>query len=183
MTHAPMQPPEEGAPLPIDVEGLYVGSATPRRDYAAAALDDPQRADEVCHQVYLYIAARWNELRHEENFNAALWDILRCAVAYENRRDARGGVGPSFYGRMNFGHAMVTIRDLFTEGDPTERAVALLPPRQFDVTYLKHWGRLPRKDIAWLLGIEPATVDYHHRCARAALKDHICAADRLEDRA
>lgn len=183
MSSVPDPLPGTGDPLPIDVQGLYVGSATARRDYAAATLHDPRRADEVCHQVYLYIAAHWAELRYERDFNAELWEILRAAIDYENRRSTRGGSGPSFYGRMNFGHAMVALRGLFGEGDAAERAIAQLPARQFDVTVLKHWGDLSRTDIAWLLGLDPATVDYHYRCARSALKERLSAPDRLEDRA
>jgi RNA polymerase sigma-70 factor (ECF subfamily) len=160
--------------LPIEFEAFYLAHSDTYLDYAEIEVGDSGTAWEVAHEVFAYVLVTWDDMLAEPNFMESAWDVLRAAVAYEKRRhDRPGGAAgaPSFFWKMTFGHAMVRSREeLGREPDELRRAIAQLPPRQFDVIVLKHFMERSREDIAWLLGIKPVTVDHHHRQAQANLR-------------
>ncbi|WP_042383343.1 RNA polymerase sigma factor [Streptacidiphilus melanogenes] len=174
----PDQPPwlAQPAELPIGFELFVLAHLDAWHEYAAFMLGCPDRASRVCHDVLLYIAAWWHDFEDDPAVGRNAWEVLQAGVTYEKRRPDGS---PSFMWKMAFGHAMVSARhELAAEEGPVLRAVAQLPPRQFDVIILKHFMDRSREEIAWLLGRTISTVDRHHREATAALKESLTKGRR-----
>lgn len=165
----PWQALAEPAVMPLDCQAFYLGHVDAYQGYAEAVLGDSGAAWQLIHEVFLYIAVSWADLLDEPELEACAWEVLRSAVAYEDRRRVDS---PSFFWRITFGHAMIASRiELAGQQDEVRQAIAQLPPRQFDVMVLIYLMGRSRRDVAWLLGVHPNTVDHHRRMARCKLRE------------
>ncbi|WP_042404647.1 RNA polymerase sigma factor [Streptacidiphilus carbonis] len=166
----PWQVLAEPVVLPLDCQAFYLSHVGPYQGYAETVLGDSGAAWQLIHEVFVYIiAVAWSDLLDEPELEASTWEVLRSAVAYESRRNVNSS--PSFFWRITFGHAMASSRlELAAEQDEVRQAIAQLPARQFDVMVLLYLMGRSRRDVAWLLGLHPNTVDHHRRLARRQLR-------------
>ncbi|MFG2586353.1 sigma-70 family RNA polymerase sigma factor [Streptomyces malaysiensis] len=58
------------------------------------------------------------------------------------------------------------------------KALAKLPPKQFDAVVLRGWMNKSAEDIAWYMGVTTSTVDYHCRKARERLAQALGVTSR-----
>jgi RNA polymerase sigma-70 factor (ECF subfamily) len=168
--------------LPLDFEAFYLTHQQTYHQYAEAQLGDPGLARDVVHSVFSQLREGWPVLLGSRNLEQEAWALLRWVVAEALGEDAP----PSF---VFTGALLRTLRPAREHpvGPPPPHpgdaglysAIAALPTRQFDVIVLRHILGRGTQNIAWLLGLDPRTVDYHGRHGKERLRVQLgIAADR-----
>ncbi|ANW22636.1 sigma-70 family RNA polymerase sigma factor (plasmid) [Streptomyces clavuligerus] len=138
-------------PLPLDFEAYYITHQEAFHQYALAILGTNDAAEKAIHRAFLEILRHWDTLLSESDLQQQVWAIVRRTVMSEILLDLRA--------------QLATLDD----GTGLYKALAALPPRQFDVVVLRHIVCLKTHDISWYMGLTPSTVDYHCRRARERL--------------
>ncbi|GAA3367079.1 hypothetical protein GCM10017744_077670 [Streptomyces antimycoticus] len=143
--------PSLGAPhaLPLEFEAHYITNQEAYHQYALVHLKTFEAAEQAVHRAFIEILRHWNALLTESNLQQQTWAIVRRVVISQALLDAQAR--------------------LTTSDHPVHKALAKLPPKQFDAVVLRGWMNKSAEDIAWYMGITPSTVDYHCRKARERL--------------
>ncbi|WP_433570187.1 RNA polymerase sigma factor [Streptomyces sp. CA-251247] len=159
------QPVRDPLALPLDFEAFYLGHQELFHDYAHIQLGSRSDAQDVVHAVFLDILTSWDELLQAGNFEQRAWAIVRRTV--DERLESEGR-GPAFVSTV-LGAARDKL-SLMESRTGLYEAIAALPPRQFDVIVLRHLLGYPPSRIAWFMGLNERTVDYHGRKAKERLR-------------
>lgn len=162
-------PTNAPAQLPLDFEGFYLGHQGLYHAYAHAQLGDERAATDLVHRAFLQILAHWEALLREDDLEQKAWAVLRQLTAAQLRAERRR---PSFIADGSFARALRASQEQMhvLEGSiGLYSALAELPPRQFDVILLRYALGYPTHRIAWFLGLDERTVDYHGRRAKERL--------------
>ncbi|MBY8889297.1 sigma-70 family RNA polymerase sigma factor [Streptomyces sp. PTM05] len=164
------EPVTEPLAFPVDFEAFYLSHLDVYFEYAEAQLGTRQAAEVLVDEVFLEIHGSWKELLTEGNLEQQAWSALRQAVTDRLERDHRA---PSFIidgtvARLLRAHqehlsVVESSIGLYSE-------IAALPPRQFDVIVLRYVLGYPTRRIAWFLGLDKKTVDYHGRRGKERLR-------------
>ncbi|MGW5353389.1 RNA polymerase sigma factor [Streptomyces sp. NPDC004031] len=164
------------APLELDFQAFYLVHQEIFHSYAEVNLGFPGQAREAVHEAFREILSGWNALLQEGEIEQQAWGILRRTVARYleagNRPTALLVNGP--IERAKAASAILrSARERLALMDGSRGlyvAIADLPPRQFDVVVLRFVVGYPASRIAWLLGIDERTVDYHIRKGKERLR-------------
>jgi RNA polymerase sigma factor (sigma-70 family) len=156
--------------LPLDFEAYYLGHQQLFHDYAEIHLGSRRAAEDAVHAMFLDILANWDELLQAGNLEQRAWAIVRRTVDRrlqdENRPPAfviNGTIARVLHIARNRLSVMESRRGLY-------EAIAALPPRQFDVIVLRHLLGYQTSRIAWFMGLNERTVDYHGRKGKERLR-------------
>ncbi|KRV50611.1 hypothetical protein AQ490_16260 [Wenjunlia vitaminophila] len=159
--------PEE---LPLSFEAFYRSHQRPYHEYAETQLGDRRAAEELVHHVFLQFLAAWGDLLREANLEAHAWAVLRREVArHLHRRDRR----PAFIELGPIAQVLRATQQRLACVEGTiglYEAIADLPARQFDVIVLSYVLEYPTDTIAWILGLDSRTVNYHRRQGKERLR-------------
>ncbi|MCG0283992.1 sigma-70 family RNA polymerase sigma factor [Streptomyces sp. PSAA01] len=83
--------------------------------------------------------------------------------------------------RVVISPALLDTQARLATGDhPVHKALAKLPPKQFDAIVLRGWMNKSAEEIAWYTGITTSTVDYHCRKARERLAQALGRTSRTK---
>jgi RNA polymerase sigma-70 factor (ECF subfamily) len=177
-------PPVDGPlALPLDFEAFYLTHQQTYHQYAEAQLGDPGLARDVVHSVFSQLRDGWPVLLGSRNLEQEAWALLRWVVAEALGEDAP----PSFVLTGALLRTLRPTRERPASSPPPPgqggaggaaggggaglySAIAALPTRQFDVIVLRHILGRGTQSIAWLLGLDPRTVDYHGRHGKERLR-------------
>ncbi|MGW2331639.1 RNA polymerase sigma factor [Streptomyces sp. NPDC001700] len=146
--------------LPLEFEAHYITNQVAYHQYALIHLKTFEAAEEAIHRVFLEILRHWEDLLKEGNLQQQTWAIVRRVVISQALIDAQ---------------ARLTTID-----NPVYKAVAKLPPRQFDAFVMRAWMDKSSADVAWYMGVTTSTVDYHVRKARERLAHALGKPGRMK---
>ncbi|GAA0418669.1 sigma-70 family RNA polymerase sigma factor [Streptomyces luteireticuli] len=152
---------EQTFELPLEFEAFYLSRQEFYHDYATELLGDRGEAEELIHEVFGKILASWEDLLGSGDFEADVWEILRDTTVRRLRGHRRR---PAFIAKGAFTLAMDATRHRLSaleEGMGLYSAIADLPPQQFDVIVLRYLLGYDTRKIAWFLGLDKNTVNYH----------------------
>ncbi len=146
--------------LPLEFEAHYITNQAAYHQYALAQLKTFEAAEEAVHRAFLEILRHWDGLLAESNLQQQTWAIMRRVVISQALIDAQAR--------------------LTTSDHPVHKALAKLPPKQFDAIVLRGWMNKSAEDIAWYMGVTTSTVDYHCRKARERLAQALGVTSRTK---
>ncbi|MEU3355327.1 sigma-70 family RNA polymerase sigma factor [Streptomyces sp. NPDC037389] len=169
--------------LPLDFQAFYLNSQEFFHSYAAELLGSRRDAEEAVHEAFCLIHTEWNDLLGSRSFEEETWSILRMITMRWLRAK---GTRPAFLAKGAFTQTMDATRDQLTvleESIGLYSAIAQLPDRQFDVIVLRYVLGYPTRKIAWLLGLDERTADYHARKGKEHLRRqlHLPESPRIKE--
>jgi RNA polymerase sigma factor (sigma-70 family) len=159
----------DSAAVPLDYYAFREMHQDHYTAYALAFLRSPVTAEKAVRDVFTLLLLLWPDALGSERLERYAWELLR-ETALER--------APKDNGRPTLIEAAFDTLALKTSPDPmhqiTEsmtlfRAISHLPPRQLDVTVLKHLRGLTDTQIADEMGISLAAVRSTARHARRSL--------------
>ncbi|MFI0914323.1 RNA polymerase sigma factor [Streptomyces abikoensis] len=159
--------------LPLDFQAFYLCRQELYHDYATELLGDRKEAEELVHEVFSLILEDWDDLLGCRNFEEDTWAILRLAAIRRLRKKHRR---PAFVAKGAFAQALDATRDqlmALEESIGLYSAIAQLPAKQFDVIVLRYVLGYETRVIAWFLGLDRRTVDYHGRKGKEHLRQQL----------
>ncbi|MGW5450161.1 RNA polymerase sigma factor [Streptomyces asiaticus] len=154
--------PSLGEPLALSLEfeAHYITNQEAYHQYALAYLKTYEAAEQAVHRAFIEILRHWNTLLAESNLQQQTWAIMR---------------------RVVISQALLYTQARLATGDhPVHKALAKLPPKQFDAIVLRGWMNKSAEETAWYMGITTSTVDYHCRKARERLAQALGRTSRTK---
>ncbi|AVZ76853.1 sigma-70 family RNA polymerase sigma factor [Streptomyces lunaelactis] len=164
------QPVRDLLALPLDFEAYYLGHQELFHNYAELHLGSRRAAEDAVHGVFLTILTSWDELLQAGNLEQRAWAIVRRTVS---RRLEAEGRPPAFVINGAIARVLRAARDKLSVMESRRglyEAIAALPSRQFDVIVLRYLLGYPTSRIAWFMGLNERTVDYHGRKGKERLR-------------
>jgi RNA polymerase sigma-70 factor, ECF subfamily len=159
----PIQPPA--------LDELYDRYAAAMYAYACLLARSSAEAEDVLQNTFVRLVRHRDRLGRAENLRAYLFGMLRNEALRNRSRWHRWWHGDLAAGRVRFVEADAGAPPDRGQAEAVERAMALLPPAQREVVYLKVWQEMTFAEIADLLGLSPNTAASMYRYGLAKLKE------------
>jgi RNA polymerase sigma-70 factor (ECF subfamily) len=142
---------------------------------------DEDLADDVVHEVFLVVARRLHEFRHESSLRTWLFAIAYRAAQRLKRDRARHGARLQQYSLERGNRGGIEVYSRLEAAEYLHYLLAQLDESKRVVFILVELEGMTSLEIAGVLGVKSATVDSRLRAARAAI-ERLIARDSAHQR-
>jgi RNA polymerase sigma-70 factor (ECF subfamily) len=156
---------------------LYRAHADPVLAYALRRVRHPEDAADVVAQTFTVAWRRVGELPPGDEVRLWLYGVARNVLANVERGNRRRGrLGERLRQELSRGYSEPDPAEALTEAAAVSQALQALPAPDREVLMLSAWEGLQPREIAAVLGIEPAVARMRLSRARARCRTELIAA-------
>jgi RNA polymerase sigma factor (sigma-70 family) len=153
------------------LEGFLVIHGTPR-----CSIED------VMQDTFMVVARKFDEISIHPNPTAYILLIAK-RIAADRRKAERSRTANELMWHLRHSHHPAEAVPRLDLDVDLQRALALLPPRQREVVYLRRCADLATDDVVSILGISAGAVKSHLRRGESRLRDLLSDGGERDDHA
>ncbi|GAB7188939.1 hypothetical protein ATKI12_8770 [Kitasatospora sp. Ki12] len=167
----------------VEFEGYVLDQRPEMLCFAEEVLQSEAAAEEVIHEVTVYLGANWQQILASRNAEDEIWEVLGAAVL---ERAYRMGRDPRLQRDLDTARRLIEdmfalLHDRYSELGTVHDAMKPLTRGEFAAVMIKQVMGFTSKLAALILNVHPATVDRNLRRAKQLLHDDLAPLRLFED--